>query len=98
MRHRLVKRSLVFAALHLLAFGVSFAVASPMLNVDREPTRVAIAASRVMLALLQPTLSAAKSLPIAELPLILVNSLSWGVALSLTLGFMGRLVKRAHRA
>ncbi len=98
MRNRLVKRSLTFAGLHILAFVAAFALASPMLNVASEPSRIAVASCCVMLALSQPMLSISRALRIGEFPMILANSLLWGLALALTLQVVAPLVRRAHRA
>jgi len=98
MRHRLLKRGLAIAGLHLLAFGGVFALASPMLNVEDEPSRFAVASSRVMLALLEPALSMTNLLRFGELPLILINSLFWGSALDLVSQLVAGLARRIHRA
>ena len=85
MRYRLVKQGLSFAGLHFLTVASVFALASPLMNDDGEPSSLALAAAQVLLVLIQPGLALMSMISIDELTMILANSLLWGTGWTLIL-------------
>jgi hypothetical protein len=86
MMRRFCKLWIVCSLVHLLAFGICMFFAMQIMDVSREPSAVALAAVDLGRFLLFPAL-----LILADrfqFPLVVANSLLWGLAIAalLTLG------------
>jgi hypothetical protein len=77
----LIKRALIFTAIHLSAVAAALAVRSPLLDVESASPRLSEFASRSLFALLFPMLLTRHWWPFGALPAILLNSFLWGFGL-----------------